>query len=184
MKFRYTLYCLFFTGLNVFVSCGKGHAPLDTVKEVNLARYAGTWYEIARLPNRFERGLICVNATYRIMDDGRIRVINRGRPEKDLSRLKEARGVAWVPDEKNKGRLKVSFFWPFSGNYWIMKLDSSGYRYALVGDPSREYLWILARETSIDKKLYDELTRHAKERGFDISKLYRTPQGCGKTPVP
>jgi len=158
--------------------CSSKTAHLETIKNFDLKRYSGTWYEIARLPNRFEKGLVCVTAEYQLMKDGRIKVTNRGRKEKNTSEGTSAAGVAWVPDPAEPGKLKVSFFWPFSGDYWILKLDQKEYRYVLVGDQSRKYLWILARTPSIEKEVHKSLADVARERGFPTEKLYLTPQNC------
>lgn len=154
------------------------HPELSTVKQLDLPRYTGTWYEIARLPNSFEKGLICVTATYSIRPDGKIGVVNRGVPENDRAKVKSATAVGWIPDAAEPGRLLVRFFWPFSGDYWIMQLDGQDYAWALVGEPSRKYLWILSRERTLDKAIYAKLLDEAKRAGFDADKLYRVPQDC------
>ncbi len=145
--------------------------PLQTVTSVDLNRYAGTWYEIARLPNSFEKGLDCVTATYSLRSDGDIDVLNKGRTKE---KTKEANGKAWVV---SPGKLKVRFFWPFTGDYYIMALDEN-YHYALIGDPGREYLWILCREQTLAPAIYSELLSLAAREGFDTSQVYRTLQQC------
>ena len=150
---------------------------LLTVKKVNLQRYTGRWYEIARFPNRFEKGLICVTANYKLKENGKIEVINKGRPEKDIKRIKIAKGTAWVPNKNFPGQLKVRFFWPFSGNYYIIMLDKD-YQYVLVGDPSRKYLWILSRTKILSEDIYSKLLKIAKENGFDTHKLTKIKQDC------
>ena len=151
---------------------------LKTVEDVQLDKYLGKWYEIARLPNRFEKGLICVTAEYSTRPDGKIKVLNSGRKEDNIDKLKIATGKAWFPDKQISGQLKVQFFWPFSGDYYIFHLDKENYQYALVGDPSRKYFWILSRTPSIDDKLYDSLMSIAKKNDFAIEKIYKTPQNC------
>ncbi len=144
-------------------------AVVDTV-DFNL--YAGTWHEIARLPNRFQRDCTGeVTATYELRPDGKIAVLNRclGRD----GRLKTARGTARLADPKgSKAKLKVSFFWPFSGDYWILGLDTD-YRWALVGGPKRNYLWILSREPRMDEQTYAQIVELARRQGFDTSRLIR-----------
>ncbi|MEO8605760.1 MAG: lipocalin family protein, partial [bacterium] len=98
------------------------HAPLATVSHVDLTRYAGTWYEIARLPNRFERGCVAVSATYTARPDGRIDVLNQCREERLDGTLDEAHAVARVVDDATNAKLAVQFFWPFSGDYWVIAL--------------------------------------------------------------
>lgn len=157
-------------------SC-KPEKDLPTVKEVDLEKYMGTWYEIARLPNKFEKGLICVSATYTIKEDGKIDVLNKGHREDDISQIKDANGTAWVPDSNYPGRLKVSFFWPFAGNYYIIFLEEN-YKYVLVGDPSRKYLWILSRTKSLEESIVKDLLDIASGHGFDTEKVIRISQDC------
>jgi apolipoprotein D and lipocalin family protein len=167
---------LSFIGLFCMVSCQTAR-ELDTIKELNLTKYAGKWNEIARLPNWFEKGLECVSANYILRNDGKIEVLNQGRIAKKPSEIKKAKGVAWMPDPSHPGRLKVSFFRPFSGKYWIIALDND-YQHSLVGDPSRKYLWILSRSKTIEPAIYEELLRIAKRNGFPTEKLILTKQDC------
>jgi len=157
-------------------SCSS-HKDLPTVKSVELEKYSGLWYEIARLPNSFEKGLKCATAEYEIMKNGKIQVINTGYKIENDSEKKQAKGKAWVPDKSEPGRLKVSFFWPFSGDYYIIHLDEN-YQYVLVGSPSREYLWILAREKTISQSVKDELIAHAKKYDFNTDNLIWVEQDC------
>lgn len=150
---------------------------LSTVEEVDINKYIGTWYEIARLPNRFEKGLECVSATYSIKDNGKIEVLNKGYLIEKKGEFKTAKGTAWIPDPKYPGRLKVRFFWPFSGDYYIMVLDEA-YAYALVGDPSRKYLWILSRTKVLDAAIYSDLLNFAEENGFDVKRILKVNQDC------
>lgn len=148
---------------------------LATVPKLDIDRYMGTWYEIARLPNRFENGLESITATYSLRPDGRITVINRGI--KLSGKLSQIEGVAWVPDKSEPGKLKVRFFWPFAGKYWIVFLDES-YRVAMVGEPKRKYFWILSRTPELDKDTLQELIRIAKQKGFETNKLIYVNQKC------
>ena len=159
-------------------------APLPTQDWVDLARYAGRWYEIARLPNSFQDQCAGdVVATYTLRSDGRVTVLNEcRRPDGGTAR---AEGVARRADEKGPAsRLKVRFapaflsFLPFVwGDYWIVELDRD-YRYAIVGDPSRKYLWILSRSRVMDAATYDSLSATAGRLGFDVARLVRTPQSA------
>jgi lipocalin len=151
---------------------------LNTVNDLSLDKYIGKWFEVARIPNRFERNLICVTAEYQLRNDGKITVINRGHKQEDVKRVRSVRGKAWIPDEKFPGRLKVQFFWPFRGDYQIFHLDREKYRYALVGEPRRKYFWMLHRTPHISESLYDQLIRIAEDNGYDSSHFYRTPQTC------
>lgn len=156
-------------GLMSIFGC-KSAAPLQTVNQVDINRYSGTWYEIARITHRFEKGLEKVSATYTLRADGKITVLNQGCKTTDTSVTKTARGIARIPDPTQPGRLKVQFFWPFEGNYWILDLDAD-YQHALIGDPSRKYLWILSRTKTMNTDTYNRLTDIAKKAGFDISRL-------------
>jgi len=157
-------------------SC-KSVKELPTVKEVNLEKYAGKWFEIAKLPNRFEKGLECATATYTIKKNGKIEVFNQAYLSNNKSKVKNIKGTAWVPDSAYPGRLKVRFFWPFSGDYQIIYLDEQ-YNHVLVGSPSRKYLWILARTKQLDDATYNKLLEIAKTNGFDINKVVKEVQDC------
>jgi len=173
-------FIILFIMLPAILSCSSGEKlPLiKTVKKVDLVKYSGRWFEIARFEHSFEKGLVCVTADYSLRTDGRINVVNSGRPEKNPDRIKTATAIAWLPDPVDEGKLKVRFFWPFAGDYWIISLDERNYGYALIGTNSREYLWILSRKTYIDKTTYERLVKYAKELGFDTERLYRVPQDC------
>jgi len=151
---------------------------LTTVPDVDINKYSGKWYEIARLPNSFEKGLVCVTAEYGLRDDGKISVINAGQKENNIGKVKSIRGKAWVPDKNEPGRLKVQFFWPFAGGYYIFHLDQENYQYALVGNPSRKFLWILSRKPYIDDSLYQELSEIARKNEFAVEKLNKVRQDC------
>lgn len=157
-------------------SCGSKE-ELSTVSEVDLEKYAGTWYEISKLPNTFEKGLECVSATYSIKENGKINVLNQGYKTKNGT-WKDISGTASVPDPAYPGRLKVTFFWPFSGDYYIIAL-ADDYSYALVGDPSRKYLWILSKNKEMDEDVYSSLVAIAKEKGFNIDQLEKMNHQCG-----
>lgn len=155
-------------------SCSK--TPLETVSALDLEKYQGTWYEIARLPNNFEKNLSCVSATYSLADNGKVKVLNKGYDVKS-AKLKTITGTASVPNANYPGRLSVSFFWPFAGDYYVIALDSD-YSYALVGAPSRDYLWLLARTKTLDEITISELILIAKDNGFPVEKLERINQTC------
>jgi apolipoprotein D and lipocalin family protein len=138
-------------------------------------RYMGTWFEIAKFPQRFQKGLVGVTATYTLLPNGKVRVINSGYKEDFNGKLRTAKGKAWVVDTVTNAKLKVSFFWPFTGDYWILELGKD-YEYAVIGEESRNYLWILSRTPQMDKAVYDELLKRLQDKGFDISKLETTPQ--------
>jgi len=147
----------------------SGFAPLRTVDRVELSRYSGRWYEIARLPNRFQKHCAESIADYSLRDDGELDIVNSCRNEKDGT-SHQARGRAWVVDPASNARLKVTFFWPFRGDYWIIELGR-GYEYAVVGTPDRKYLWVLSRTAEMEENLYAAIMRRAAQQGFDIRKV-------------
>jgi len=155
----------------------QGQKNLTVVPSVDLQMYTGTWYEIARKPFSFESKLKCNTATYSLRADGRISVLNKGYLITNSSKIKTAKGVALIPDKNVPAKLKVQFFWPFKGNYWIMELDKD-YKYVLIGEPSYKYLWILAREKKLDKNILDQLFKKASDAGYDLSDIIMTPQDC------
>jgi len=151
------------------------HPPLATAPSVDLQRYAGTWYEIASFPNRFQRGCVATRATYTPRADGTIGVRNECRRGSLDAPPDVVEGKAWVVDRVTQSRLKVQFFWPFRGAYDILYVDRD-YRTAVVGHPSRDYLWILARTPELDEATYQALVARAAAQGFDVARLRRTPQ--------
>ena len=149
-------------------------SELKVVNAVDLSRYVGRWYEIARLPNRFEKKCAdSVTATYSIRPDGKIDVINRCR--KASGEFTTAKGKAKIVDKTSNAKLKVTFFWPFSGDYWILDLGSN-YEYAVVGAPNRDYLWILSRTPKLDESLYQQLLIKMAAQGFKTEQMIKTQQ--------
>jgi apolipoprotein D and lipocalin family protein len=146
------------------------HNQLEVVPHVELKRYLGKWYEIAHLPARFQEGCNDTTATYTLSEDGSIRVLNECRKDGEV---KQAKGKAKVVDKNSGAKLKVTFFWPFYGDYWIIDLGED-YDYAVVGAPNRKYLWILNRTPQMDDRLFSQLVESAKSKGFDVSNLIKT----------
>lgn len=140
------------------------------IRDFELERYLGTWYEIARLDHRFERGLTRVQAQYSLREDDGVRVVNRGFDEKN-GKWSESVGKAYFIGDSDIGRLKVSFFGPFYGAYNIVDLDQENYRYAMVVGPNTRYLWILARDPNLDPAIVDLLVTKAKGLGFPVDEL-------------
>lgn len=140
------------------------------VSGFELDRYLGTWYEIARLDHRFERGLTNVSANYTLRDDGGVKVVNRGFNTK-TTEWDEAIGKAYFVDAPDVGRLKVSFFGPFYGGYNILELDIENYEYALVAGPDRSYLWILARSPDLAETIVQSLVEKARSLEFPVDEL-------------
>ncbi len=148
--------------------------PLQTVDSVDLSRYIGTWYEIARYPNRFQRHCQSdTKAEYMLRKDGTVQVVNSCR-QKDR-KTRTARGSAKVADKTTNAKLRVTFFWPFYGDYWIIGL-SPDYRYAIVGEPNRRYLWILSRTPEMDERTYAGVLEQIRAAGYEPDKLIKTPQ--------
>jgi apolipoprotein D and lipocalin family protein len=166
----------------LFSGCAAKHGedmkPPATVNFVDLAQYTGKWYEIARYPNSFQQGCVGSRATYTRRDDGNIAVINQCYDRSFAGRLRTAEGKAWVVDKETNAKLKVSFFWPFAGDYWIIDLGRD-YEYAVVGHPDRKYLWILARTPVMDEKEYQSILKRLQMQGYDTTKLIRTEQQSG-----
>jgi len=154
---------------------GNNRAPLRTVSHVDLARYVGTWYEIASYPQRFQKGCTATAAVYTLRDDGKIQVVNRCNRDSLDGRETIAKGRARIVDRQTNAKLKVSFFWPFWGDYWIIDLDPE-YRYAVVGHPNRKYLWILSRTRTMDPTVYSGILERLSAQGYDVGRLQITLQ--------
>ncbi len=156
--------------------------PLETVPNVDLARYVGTWYEIAAFPQRFQRGCTATTARYTLRADGDIDVVNRCRKDALDGPEKVAVGRARVVDRTTNAKLEVSFFRPFWGDYWIIGLGDD-YDYAVVGHPSRDYLWILSRTPTMDGALYDAILARLRAQGYEVDRLNRTMQPSSVAPA-
>ena len=164
---------LTFTGLAAVALEGRKD-ELEVVQSVDLSRYVGRWYEIARLPNSFQKKCAdSVTADYALRKDGKIEVINQCR--KASGEVTTAKGKAKIADKKTNAKLKVTFFWPFYGDYWILDLGPN-YEYAVVGEPDRKYLWILSRSPRMDEALYQQLLQKMAAKGFNTELMIRTSQ--------
>jgi len=148
---------------------------LEVVPRVELEKYVGKWYDIAHLPFRFQEGCSDTTATYALSGDGGVSVLNECVRN---GKVKRAKGRAKVVDKNSGAKLKVTFFWPFYGNYWIIDLGKD-YDYAVVGTPNRKYLWILSRTPQMDDKLFSQLIESAKSKGFDTNNLIKTSHKVG-----
>lgn len=155
--------------------------PVTAVKSVDLKRYAGKWFEISRYPNKFQTKCAGnVTATYVLKGEKEVEVINEC--VKKNGETTKAKGKAKIADEKTNAKLKVRFapgwlsWLPFVwGDYWILDLDED-YQHVVVGDPARDYLWILSRESTLDDATYQSLLEKVSEMGFDPNKLVKTSQ--------
>jgi apolipoprotein D and lipocalin family protein len=164
---------LLLAAVAVLAGCRADGPPLATVPRVDLDRYLGTWYEIARYDAPFQEGCTATTATYSLRDDGLIRVENRCRVDHPDGPLREAEGKARIVDEATRAKLKVTFFWPFWADYWVIGLDP-GYQWAVVGEPGRTYLWILSRTATLPEATLDEILRLVADRGYDPRPLMFT----------
>ena len=168
------------TGL--LASCSSSHPPLQTVQNFQLERYDGEWHEIARLPNRFERGLIAAKATYGVGLDSPVSVRNRGL--KENGETTEIEGSATVVSD---GKLKVRFKpFPanlFAGDYWILWVNRP-YTQAIVGTPSRKFLWLLSKDSTVTAADFTEPLQLMKAQGFQIEQLIENPKRLPPDPTP
>ncbi|TVT42589.1 lipocalin family protein [Hymenobacter setariae] len=153
----------------------KSYAPLPTMAHVDLARYLGRWYEVARLPVPFEKNCEHVTADYSRRANGKVQVLNTCHKGDVYGPVKTATATARAIDATN-AKLKVQFFWPFEGDYWILDLDQADYQYALVGEPSRKSLWLLSRQPQLASDIQQRLIEKARDLGFPVEKLLFTPQ--------
>lgn len=156
----------------LFTACSSSKPELPTVGHVEIDKYLGTWYEIARYEHSFEVGCSDVSATYSLKENGDIRVLNNCT--KEDGKRSEAKGSAYATDETNS-KLKVSFFWPFYGDYWVLMLDEN-YTYAVIGEPSRKYFWILSRSKILDESVKDKILSKMPELGYEKKELIWTKQ--------
>jgi len=147
----------------------------STVESVDLERYLGTWYEIASYPAWFQKDCTAVTAEYSLRDDGLISVVNSCRKKTLNGKLKQSTGRAKIIDTGRNSKLKVSFFGPFWGPYWIIDLDEN-YQWAVVGVPNRKYLWILSRTPQMDEDTYAGILDRLVDQGYDPSRLNKTLQ--------
>jgi apolipoprotein D and lipocalin family protein len=147
---------------------------LSTVPSVDLQRYVGLWYEIATFPQSFQKGCRCTTAEYTLHEKGYVIVENRCNRNNKGSYIK---GKAFPVENSGNAKLKVQFFWPFKGDYWIIDL-AEDYSYAVVSEPSKKYLWILSRNKNLDSNVYESILSRLKNKGFDLSKLEKTDHNC------
>jgi len=148
---------------------------LQTVPYVDLNKYAGKWYEIASFPQRFQKGCYCTTAEYTLTDKGYVTVENRCNKDSINGKQSYIKGKAFIENNSGNSKLKVQFFWPFKGKYWIIDL-ADDYSYAVVSHPNRKYLWILSRTPFMSDDIYERITDRLKEKNFDLSKLKKTTQ--------
>lgn len=176
MKYTKLCFILSVTIMIISTSCSKSqnHEKMidkTVVNELDLEKYLGTWYELARYNHRFEKNLVGVTANYSIRKDGKIKVLNSGYKKSLSGKFSKATGKAFIPNpDKEPAKLKVSFFWNFYGDYYVLDLDKN-YEWAIIGSSSDNYLWILSRKPQIKEELYHQLLNKISQRGYDISQL-------------
>ena len=160
--------------LNASVVFASGAFPeLPVVPSVDLNRYLGRWYEVASFPQWFQKGCTATTATYSLRPDGTIGVLNECRLERPDGEPKRAEGYAKIDDPVSNAKLRVTFFWPFFGDYWILELGPE-YSYSVVGHPSRDYLWILSRTPQLPQATLDGILQRVRGLGFDTTRLQYT----------
>jgi apolipoprotein D and lipocalin family protein len=163
-------------GLAGCTSVPSGAQPLDTVDSVDVQKYLGRWYEVARFQHGLEKSIVGATAEYSLRPDGRIQVVNSGFKKALDGRYTEVKAVAWVPEASKPGALKVKFFGLFTSDYLIFGLDKEKYSWALVGDDSRDFLWFLSRTPTVPNELLEKMKAIAVAQGYDLSGLYLVPQ--------
>jgi len=165
-----------FTLLLVFsIMCNAKSQTLQTVTTVDLAKYTGKWYEIASYPQRFQKGCTCTTASYTATDKEFLIVENRCNKDSINGKILFINGKAFVEKNSGNAKLKVQFFWPFKGKYWIIDL-ADDYSYAVVSNPNKKYLWILSRAPQLNENIYQQIVNRLREKGFDLTKLQSTKQ--------
>ena len=162
----------------LLVGCPVANPP-ETAAFVDIERYMGTWYEIAKFPQFFQRGLVGVTAEYTLEDDGRVRIRNQGFRDTLDGEETSIEGYATVVDTATNAKLRVQFDpFPaslFPGDYWIIEVGND-YEYAVVSNPTRQTLWILSRTPSMDDALYDDIVSRLAVDGFETDRLVPTLQ--------
>ena len=146
---------------------------LESVSNVDLKKYCGKWFEIASFPQSFQKGCNCTTAEYTLTDKNYVIVENRCNRDSVNGKQSYIKGKAFITKNSGNAKLKVQFFWPFKGKYWIIDL-ANDYSYAVVGHPNKKYLWILSREPLMNEETYNQILSRLKEKGFDLSKLQQT----------
>lgn len=157
----------------LMASCSSYAKEVETVDYVEVNRYLGTWYDIASYPQWFQKGCTNTKALYELKHNGDIRVTNTCNKDTTDGKLKKSVGKAKIVDRDTNSKLKVSFFGPFYGKYWIIDLDPN-YEFAVVSDPTRSTLWILSRTPKLDPATLEGIFERLKDQEYDLSKLVFT----------
>jgi apolipoprotein D and lipocalin family protein len=149
--------------------------PLEVVEHFDIQKYLGKWYEISSIRHSFEKDCFASTATYSLRANGDVDVLNECHQKSLEGKVSMAHGKAWAPNPAEPAKLLVQFFWPFRGDYWVIELGEN-YDYAVVGDPSRDYLWVLSRTPQMDSKQYDDILSRLKDKGYDLFRVEVMPQ--------
>jgi len=165
---------LFFIFIFMTIAVAKSQT-LETVHLVDLQKYLGKWYEISSYPQWFQKGCHCTTAEYSLSEKGYVIVENRCNKDSLTGKQAYIKGKAFVQKNSGNAKLKVQFFWPFKGKYWIIDL-ADDYSYAVVSHPNKKYLWILSRTPKMDDGIYQQIIFRLKDKGFDLTKLQITQQ--------
>lgn len=175
MKKLFSFILMIIMMLPVSEAFAADNLPLPTVNYVDLNKYMGKWYEIASFPHWYQKNCVGTTAEYTLKEDGDVAIINSCHLKTFEGKLKTVKGSAYVVDKKTNAKLKVTFFWPFYGDYWILDLGPK-YEYAIVGTPDRKSLWILSRKPTMSNELLAKLKKKAESLGFDMNELLQTWQ--------
>lgn len=158
-----------------FTACSTPNQPLEVVPTLELQRFLGKWYEIGGIPTPEQANCTGTTATYTLKSPTEVEVLNRCFEKSLTGPEKSAKGRAYIPNPSEPTKLKVEFFWPFAGDYQIMALDAD-YQYALIGAPSRRYLWVLSRTPELPEATWQQLVEKAQKQGYDTAKILKTIQ--------
>lgn len=173
-KLTTAIFSVCLLGACMTMPSGNRQVP-EPAKSVELNRYLGRWYELARYENSFEKGCEGVTADYSLRSDGKIKVLNSCREGSPTGRLRSSEGKAKIVEGSRNAKLKVSFFGPFYGNYWVLD-RANDYSWSIVGEPSGKYLWVLHRKPKISEVERAGLYQRVRELGYDLNLLRETAQ--------
>lgn len=160
---------------------GDATEEIESVPCVDVSRFMGDWYEIARYLSFFEKNCVAVRSQCELRKDGKITIINYYKKKKFDAPQETAKSRAWFTDQDTNAKLKVQFFWPFYTRHWIIDLDKD-YRYAVIGHPDRDSLWIMSRTPAMDEATYNQILARLDACGYDIGKIEKTLQPSGPLP--
>lgn len=169
--------CLIFIFISIFMSSAIGaHSENpDVVKDIDLNQFCGTWYEIARLPNKHEKELVEVTSTLKRTDNGDFLIENRGYKGSRDGKSVTVKGKIVIPNHNEDGAMKVKIWW-LSIDYRVIDIDKENYQYALISTDSKKYLWILSKQPVMDPIQFNNIVSTARDKGFNVGKLEMVKQ--------